>query len=243
VLVNTRAVLPDTRVVKIGGQSIIDRGGAALLSVLAAVAAARSEGVDVLVTCGGGTRARHIYALASDLRLPTGILSALGARVPIQNARIVQTVLASAGGVFVEPDEVQRLPELFRSGCIPIMGGMAPFAYWEMREEGSRIPPHRTDTGTWLLAEYLGSPRCLFIKDENGLYTDDPKRNPKACWITAATAEGAASLPDVVVERVLLDYLPRARFCRQVQIVNGLLEGVAYRALMGEPVGSIIGGG
>jgi molybdenum storage protein len=238
--VNVRPVLPEVKVVKVGGQSIIDRGGRALLDVCTEIALARAEGIDVLVTCGGGTRARHIYALASDLQLPTGVLSSLGARVPVQNARIVQTLLAADGGVFIEPDDVQQLPALFRSGCIPIMGGMAPFSYWEMRDPGSRIPPHRTDAGTWLLAEYLGTPECLFVKDENGLYTDDPKRNPDAAWITCATPEGAASLPDVVVERVILDYLPRANYCRRLRIVNGLNPGETLHALRGEPHGSVI---
>jgi hypothetical protein len=35
------------------------------------------------------------------------------------------------------------------------MSGMPPFGYWEKREEGSRIPPHRTDAGVFLSAELL----------------------------------------------------------------------------------------
>lgn len=163
------------------------------------------------------------------------MLSALGARVPIQNARIVQTILASRGGVFIEPDEIQRLPEIFRAGCIPIMGGMAPYSYWEMRDGGSRIPPHRTDAGTWLLAEYLGTPRCFYVKDEDGLFTDDPKRDPTAKHIPVIGAEHLAimDIADVVIERVLLDYLPRARHCRALQIVNGLVSGETLAALKG----------
>ena len=38
----------------------------------------------------------------------------------------------------------------------------------------------------------------------------------------------------------LVEYLTRSRFCREVQIVNGLKRGMLTRALEGEDVGSII---
>ena len=39
-----------------------------------------------------------------------------------------------------------------------------------------RLPAHRTDVGAFLLAEVLGCDHCIYIKDEAGLYTADPKR-------------------------------------------------------------------
>jgi molybdenum storage protein len=236
-------VWPDAVVVKIGGQSIIDRGIDPLRDILGEVVAARKRGVDVLVCTGGGTRARSIYSLASELRLPTGILAALGARVAIQNARIVQTLLAKHGGVFLDPDEFGHLPHMFRSGCIPVMGGMPPYSYWEQRERGSRVPPHRTDAGAFLTAEYLGADRCLYVKDEDGLFTDDPKNDPGAARISLATSAEVRdlNLPDVVIERVVLDYLPRAVHCRAVQIVNGFDRAQVRRSLNGDrEVGSLI---
>lgn len=237
----TIRVLPNTRVVKIGGQSIIDRGGATLMPILDEIAEA-SNHYDILICAGGGTRARSIYSLATDLRLPTGVLAALGARVAIQNARIITTLLASRGGVFIEPDQFQDLPAFFRSGCIPVMGGMPPYGYWEMRDPGSRIPPHRTDAGTFLTAEYLGSDRAIFIKDEDGLFTDDPKRDPLATHIPQISAAALAELDiaDVVIERALLDYLPRAVWCKELQIVNGLRPGEVTKALRLERNGSLI---
>ncbi len=120
---------------------------------------------------------------------------------------------------------------------------MPPFGYWEKREQrGSRIPPHRTDAGVFLSAEFLGARRAIFIKDENGLYTDDPKKNPAAEHIPRITAKEltARDLPDVVVERVVVEYLPRARWCKELQIVNGLVRGQVLAALRGEDVGTII---
>jgi molybdenum storage protein len=235
------AMMPDVRVMKIGGQSIMDRGKAALYPILDEVVAVKDE-QKLLLCCGGGTRARHIYSVASDLELPTGVLAALGGYVPRQNARMLQMLLAKHGGLFILHDDFEKLPLYFRLGCIPIMTGMPPFGYWEKPAKGSRIPEHRTDAGVFLTAEALGAKRAIFVKDEDGLFTDDPKKNPKAEHIARVTAQEliARDLPDLVVERVVLEYLQRSRFCTELQIVNGLVKGQLTRALEGEDVGTII---
>ena len=236
------AVMPDVKVVKIGGQSILDRGRAALFPILDEIVAARKLGIQVVLLAGGGTRARHIYSIASELDMPTGVVATLGKYIPMQNARMLQMLLAKHGGIYMLPDDFEKLPLYLQMGCIPVMSGMPPFGYWEKREEGSRIPPHRTDAGVFLSAEFLGSKRAIFIKDEDGLYTDDPKKTPSATHIPRITSKelAARDLPDLVVERVVLEYLPRAQWCKELQIVNGLKPGQVLAALKGEDVGTII---
>jgi len=123
-----------------------------------------------------------------------------------------------------------------------VMSGMPPFGYWEKHQGDSRIPPHRTDAGVFLSCEFLGAKRAIFIKDEDGLYTDDPKKNPQATHIPRITAKELTErdLPDVVVERVVVEYLPRSRWCKEVQIVNGLKPGQVLAALEGQDVGTLI---
>jgi molybdenum storage protein len=236
------ALMPDVRVVKIGGQSVMDRGRAALFPILDELVAARAEGIPVVVLVGGGTRARHIYSIASELEMPVGVMATLGKYIPMQNARMVQMLLAKHGGLYILPDDFEKLPLYLQLGCIPVMSGMPPFGYWEKRESGSRIPPHRTDAGVFLSAEFLGARRAIFIKDEDGLYTDDPKKNAAATHIPRIhVAELAAlDLPDLVLERVVCEYLPRARFCKEVQIVNGLKPGNVLAALRGQDTGTVI---
>ncbi len=236
------AVMPDVKVVKIGGQSILDRGRAAVFPILDEIVAARKLGIQVVLLAGGGTRARHIYSLASELEMPTGVVATLGKYIPMQNARMIQMLLAKHGGIYMLPDDFEKLPLYLQMGCIPVMSGMPPFGYWEKREEGSRIPPHRTDAGVFLSAEFLGSPRAIFIKDEDGLYTDDPKKNPAATHIARISAKELIerNLPDVVLERVVVEYLPRAQWCKELQVVNGLKPGNVLAALKGDDVGTII---
>jgi molybdenum storage protein len=236
------AVMPDVKVVKIGGQSILDRGRAALFPILDEIVEARKLGIQVVLLAGGGTRARHIYSIASELEMPTGIIATLGKYIPMQNARMLQMLLAKHGGIYMLPDVFEKLPLYLQMGCIPVMSGMPPFGYWEKREAGTRIPQHRTDAGVFLSAEFLGARRALFIKDEDGLYTDDPKKNPAATHIKSITARELIDrgLPDVVLERIVIEYLPRAQWCKELQIVNGLKPGQVLAALKGEDVGSII---
>ncbi len=235
------ALMPDVKVIKVGGQSIMDRGRKALFPILDELVIAKDRH-KLLVCCGGGTRARHIYAVASDLELPTGVLAALGGYVPRQNARMLQMLLAKHGGIFMLHDDFEKLPLYFNLGCIPIMTGMPPFGYWEKPAEGGRIPAHRTDAGVFLSAEVLGAKRAIFIKDEDGLYEDDPKKNPNAKHIPRIGAKEllARDLPDLVLERIVIEYLTRARYCTELQIVNGMKRGLITRALEGEDVGTII---
>ena len=235
------AMMPDTKVIKVGGQSIMDRGRAALFPILDELVAAKDRH-KLLLCCGGGTRARHIYSMASDLELPTGVLAALGGYVPRQNARMLQMLLAKHGGLFIMHDDFEKLPLYFRLGCIPIMTGMPPFGYWEKPTEEGRIPQHRTDAGVFLTAEVLGVKRAIFIKDEAGLFEDDPKKNPSAKHIPRIGVREllARDLPDLILERVVIEYLERARFCTELQIVNGMKKGMVTRALEGEDVGTII---
>jgi molybdenum storage protein len=236
------AIMPDVKVVKLGGQSLMDRGRRALFPILDEIVSARRRGVPILVLTGGGTRARHIYSIASELEMPTGVLAALGGYVPRQNARMVQMLLAKHGGIYIMTDDFEKLPLYMQLGCIPIMTGMPPFGYWEKREQGSRIPPNRTDAGVFLSAEFLGVRRALFIKDENGLYSNDPKKDRHAVHIPRISAHEliAKNLPDLVLERVVIRYLTVAKWCKECQIVNGLDPAMVRAALAGEDVGTIV---
>jgi molybdenum storage protein len=151
-------------------------------------------------------------------------------------------LLAKHGGLFIMHDDFEKLPLYFRLGCIPIMTGMPPFGYWEKPTKGGRIPEHRTDAGVFLTAEVLGAKRAIFIKDEAGLHEDDPKKNKSAKHIPRITAKEllAADLPDLVVERVVIEYMQRSKFCTELQIVNGLEKGMVTQAIQGKDVGTII---
>jgi molybdenum storage protein len=234
-------VLPDVNVLKIGGQSFFDRGRAAVAPLVEEIAAC-AKSHQLLVGMGGGTRSRHAYSLGLELGLPTGILAAIGASTALQNAHLMQMLLAKHGGILTSFEEFEKLPLYFRAGCIPVMVGMPPFHHWERPPETGRIPANRTDAGVFLMAEFLGARSMIYVKDEDGLYTDDPKKNRDATFIPKITAQELLDMDpnDLVIERVVLGYLQKAQHVRSVQIVNGLKPGLLTRALAGEHVGTVI---
>jgi molybdenum storage protein len=82
----------------------------------------------------------------------------------------------------------------------------------------------------------------IYVKDEDGLYTADPKKDADATFIPSITVEEleARNLDDVVVEHSVLEMMKNAQSSRSIQIINGLEPGNLTRALQGEHVGTII---
>ena len=95
-------IIPDANVVKIGGQSFIDRGRSAVFPLIDEIVANLPRHKMIIGT-GAGTRARHAYSVGLDLGMPTGVLSVLGTFVSMQNARMIHYLLAKHGVPFIEP--------------------------------------------------------------------------------------------------------------------------------------------
>ena len=234
-------LMPDLTVVKIGGQSIIDRGSVALLPILDELVESRKSH-KILISTGGGTRARHAYAIATDLGMPTGVLAKLGSSISEQNALMIAILLSQRGGIKIGHDDLVKLPNYMMPGILPVTHAMPPYGLFERPPALGRIPPHRTDAGVFLLAEVMGAERCVLIKDENGLYTADPKKDSKAKFIPEIEVGEllALDLNDLAVERTMLESLQAARSVREVFIVNGLKRGNIPHVLNGENVGTRI---
>ena len=234
-------LLPEVTVLKIGGQSIMDRGRQAIFPLVDEIVANRMA-FPMIIGVGGGTRSRHAYSIAMDLDMPTGILAKLGASVSRQNARMLYMLLAPHGGMFVPNEQFEALSLCLRAGGIPIISGMPPYEYWERPPVRGRIPESRTDVGVYLTGEVLGARAVIFVKDEDGLYTADPKKNSRAEFIDKISVAELKrlDLQDLPLERKVLDLLECAQHVRRVQIVNGLKPGLLTRALAGEPVGTIV---
>jgi len=234
-------LFPDVNILKIGGQSICDRGIKVLPNVIKEIVANKAEH-KMLITTGGGTRSRHIYTIGLELGMPTGIIARFGSSVSEQNALLVSMLLSPWGGIKIGHDEIVKLPTYFVQGCIPVMHGMPPYDYFAIPPAEGRIPIHRTDVGTLILADLIGARSCIFIKDEKGLYSDDPKKNPDAEFIEkiGALELMQRDLDDLIIERPCLEILQNSEVINQIQIINGMEEGNITQALNGEDVGTII---
>jgi molybdenum storage protein len=235
-------MLPDVSVVKIGASSIVDRGRVAVMPIIEELGLLL-ERQRLVIGTGGGARSRHLLSIGIDLGLPTGVLAQLTAADALGNAHLLGTLLAPFGVVAIPPEILGHLLPLFiRSAPAVIFHGVPPYSLWEHPPARSRVPPHRTDAGCFLLAETFGCERLVLVKDVDGLYDRDPKREPAARLIPEiGTAElrerNLATLP---FDRVLIDLLDEARLLREFRVVNGLHRGRLTAALAGENVGTLV---
>jgi molybdenum storage protein len=234
-------LMPDLVIVKIGGQSMMDYGRAAIYPIVKEIIRLRKKH-KMLLVMGGGTRSRHTYDIALDLGLPVGMLASLGEMISTQNALMMYGLLAANGGARITKEDIPELPMYFQKGFIPIINGMPPYNWWEPPSKIGSIPSHRTDVGAYLLAEVLGAKKMIFVKDEEGLYDDNPKNNPKAKFIARISAKELLdrNLPDYPIEKPVLEMMENARFATEISIINGQKPGNLTKALEGRKVGSVI---
>lgn len=238
---------PDINVLKIGGQSIMDRGAKAILPIVDELIKLKDEHVILLMT-GGGTRARHVYSIGVDLGMPTGVLSKLGDKVSWQNAEMLSVLLAKHGGVKIgHGDNLEQLTMFCRQGYLPITTGIPPYGFFEHPAQFGSIPPHRTDCGAFLLAENIGAKSLIYLKDEKGLFENDPKKNrdsdKKLKFYDRISVDEllALDLDDLIIERPILQMLKNAKCLKELQIIDALNHPELIRdALEGRHVGTII---
>lgn len=234
-------LFPDVSVLKVGGQSITDIGAKAVIPIVEEIVK-NSKKHKMIISTGGGTRSRHVYAIAMELGMPTGIIAKLGQSVSEQNALMLSTLLSPYGGIKIGHDDIPKLGGYFAQGCIPVIHGMPPYGYFEPIPKEGRLPQNRTDVGAFLLAEVIGAKQCIYVKDVDGLYTDNPKIDSDAELISRISAGDLIKrdLEDLVIERAVLDYLQSAGNLKEIRIINGLVPGSITRMLDGEDVGSSI---
>src|ERR1700741_4369684 len=232
-------ILPDASVIKIGGQSVIDRGRSAVYPLVDEIVAVRKVR-KLLIGTGAGTRARHLYSIAAGLRLPAGVLSQLGASVADQNAAMLGQLLAQHGISAVGGAGLSAVPLYLAEVNAVIFSGMPPYGMWMRPSPEGVIPPYRTDAGCFLVAEQFGCKAMIFVKDEDGLYTANPKTSKDATLIPKISVDEmmARGLHDSVLEFPMLGLLRASRHVREVQVINGLVPGNLTRALAGEHVGT-----
>lgn len=238
---------PDINVLKIGGQSIMDRGAPAILPIVDELVKLKDD-FKILLMTGGGTRARHVYNIGVSLGMPTGVLSKLGDKVSWQNAEMLSVLLAKHGGVKIgHGDHLEQLTMFCKEGYLPITTGIPPYGFFEHPAEFGSIPPHRTDCGAFLLAENIGAKSLIYLKDEQGLFESDPKKADKGVdklkYYDKISVDELIELDldDLIIERPILNMLKYSKCLKELQVIDALNHPEKIRdALNGKHVGTII---
>ena len=211
-----------------------------MASICEAINADRS--IKALILTGAGIRARHLYGVGLDLGLPVGSLAPLAASEAGQNGHILAALLASEGVSYIEHPTIANQLAIHLTAARAVVGSAFP-PYHHHEFPTSRIPPHRADTGAFLIADALGAAGLTIVEDVDGVYTADPK-GPDAAQAKLldrtsfdALAKQEGTLP---FDRTLVEVMANARHLTRIQLINGLVPGRLTAALRGHHVGSII---
>jgi molybdenum storage protein len=234
-------LLPELNVVKIGGHGLVDYGREVVLPLMEEIGELSKEH-EILVVTGGGVRVRHVLDIGIDLGMPTGVLAELASKISEQNAVMLTLLLSRWGGTRIHTSDLLELPTMLNLGLLPVIHGTPPYGMYEYPPAVGRIPPHRTDTGALLIAEVLGAKSCILLKDVDGLFTEDPRSNPRATLIDEIGVDDLSKrdMEDLVMERKVLDILRDAKNIHEVRIVNGHKPGSLTKALRGEKIGTVV---
>ena len=234
-------IAPDINIVKIGGHGAIDYGREVMYPLCEEIGKI-SKKHKILVVTGGGGRVRHIMDIGINLGMPTGVLAELSSKISEQNAIMVSILLSKYGGSRIKTGDLLELPMLLKLGILPVTHGTPPYGLYEHPARTGLIPPHRTDTGAFLIAEVLGAKNCIIGKNVDGLYTEDPRKNPDAELIRDITVKEllALDLDDMVIEPMVLGLLKDAVHIREVRIINCHKRGNIEKAINGKNAGTII---
>ena len=238
----TVRMLPKVHVVKIGANSIVDKGRVATYPVVEVVGKLL-ETEKIIIGAGGGARSRHIFSIGLDLGLPAGVLAQLSVVDGLGNGHILGTLLAPYGVVAIPPEIFGHLLPLFiHSAPGVIYNGVPPYSLWEHPPAVGRVPPHRTDAGCVILSECFGCKTMTLVKDVDGLYDRDPKRDSSAKFIDEINVHELEkmNLETLPFDRVLIDIMKYTRLTKRFQIVNGMKPELIEAAINGEHVGTII---
>jgi molybdenum storage protein len=237
-------LLPWLNVVVIGGRSIMDKGRDAVLPVVAELRAALPEH-RMLILTGPGIRARHVLGVGLDLGLPTGVLAALVSAEAEQNGHLIAALLAEQGISYLPHAAIaHQLAVHLSASQAAVSNGFPPYELYEFPPEVGKIPPHRTDTGAFLLADAYGAARTIYVKDVDGVFTSDLATTdgslPELIPRVGAAELLAMNLDALPIDALVLELMAHAKHQKEIQIVNGLIPGRITNALLGEHVGTII---
>ena len=234
-------IVPDLNVVKIGGHGVIDYGRKVIYPLVEEIGEL-SRDHKILVATGGGVRVRHILDVGIDLGMPTGVLAELAGKISEQNAIMMSLLFSKYNGVRIHTTDLLNLPSLISLGMLPVVQGTPPYGLYEHPPKLGSIPPHRTDTGAFLMAEVVGAKNCILGKNVDGLYTEDPFANPDAEFIADITAGELLemNLEDMVLESMAVRLLQDAVHVREIKVVNAHVPGNITRVVNGERVGTLI---
>jgi len=151
--------------VKLGGFAFSADGGRPLVEEYVKLFKELVGQHHMVVVTGGGPIARAYINAARDMSVPESLCDQLGIFVSRLNARLLIGGLGEYAFPEV-PTNIDELKHFFASGKIVAMGGLQP--------------GHSTNAVAAIAAETIQADLFVNATDVEGVYTEDPAKNPNA---------------------------------------------------------------
>lgn len=164
--------------------------------------------------------------VADQMGMLATVLNGLALRESLAQ-QDVPTVLQSAIAVaYAEPLHPQRARQALQEKKIVIFTG------------GTGNPFVTTDTAAAIRAAEIGADLLLKATNVEGVYSDDPKKNPKAQLYTKLT------LDEAIEKKLQVMDLSALALCRDnkipIRVFDVFAAGNLERIVCGEPIGTIV---
>ena len=234
-------LMPDVVAVQIGGK-LIDGGRRTLLPVLEEIRANLPD-QKMIIASSSGKRAKHVLAVGEDLGLPTGILAELRRLDTELNAHMIGALLSPFGiAELTHAEMIHMLPAMLEISRGVVFNGIPPYDLWEHPPANGLDPPTGADAGVLLFALTTGMKEVIYVRNVDGIYSEDPALNPRAKLIKKLSAtEFVRSGPRTsCVDREVFELLAAGRTQTKVSVVNGTRPGELAKTLRGLAPGTMI---
>ncbi|TMI06599.1 UMP kinase [Candidatus Bathyarchaeota archaeon] len=167
-------------VVKLGGALFRREPNVAALKEMGKVLGGFVEdGNQLVLVAGGGENARTYIATARKLGGDESTCDLLGIQITRANAELVRLALGSITSSMI-PTTLSDLPHFVGPGRAVVMGGLQP--------------GQSTNAVAALAAEITRAEILVNGTDVDGVYTEDPKKNPKAKLIRSVHVDKLLNL-------------------------------------------------
>lgn len=189
-----------------------------------------AESHQVFVVVGGGKLARDLMAKARDLGANEVMCDYIGIAVTRINAMLLAFAMKNAAKKI--PESFVEALELSKNHKAVVMGGT--------------IPGHTTDATAVLLAEFVNADLFLNATSVDGIYSDDPKKNPSAVkferispreLLEIVVKQRASAGANVVMDVLAVKILERSRI--KAVVFKGEPENIR-KVVNGERIGTLI---
>jgi uridylate kinase len=226
---------------KLSGESFCEQGGFGiggeqLESIAARIAEVSKLGPQVAVVVGAGNFIRG-HNFSQKTQIPRNTADYMGMLTTIINACALQESLEKIGvttrvmsaidvEALCEPFILRRAMRHFEQGRIVILAG------------GTGNPFFTTDTCAALRAAELEADLLIKATKVDGVYSDDPEKNPKAKLFDKL------SYQEVLEKNLRVMDHSAISLCREnkipIIVLNIFKKGNITKAIRGEPVGTVI---